>query len=267
MKNKGIFIDPSKSGLTSAQVRAMFPLLQRDWLFRWTTLGWVKATPGRVRGKPAYLYPPESISTIRRLVELVTTGHTHKSAFAQYLRQRSEPGTCETPEDLRTLAAGLRSAREQRSLTIADLASRAGVTEGLVQEMETGTNAGAYSAFPLARISRVLGLSLDEQLAHVRTAEERIDEVLQRTADPSLFARLGEPMPPFGRQPLQVRRGFCTVLGTGDVADFKTLVERLWKDPDIGVSERMANYSIGPEPSLQEKEALLRLLGILARKE
>lgn len=244
----------------------MFPLLQRDWLFRWTTLRWVKATAGRVRGKPAYLYPPESIPAIQRLVELVTSGHTHKSAYAQFLRERAEPAELVMPGELGRLAAGLRSAREQKGLTTAELALRAGVSPQIIDEMENGTNPGAYSAFSLARVAKLLGLSLDEQLAHIQPEEQRIDEQLKAWVGSDLFEKMGESVPPFDRQPFQVRRGIHNVLTAGEVTDLGTLGQKLWEDPDIGISKRVANYSIGPEPSLEEKITILRVLGILARK-
>jgi transcriptional regulator with XRE-family HTH domain len=71
----------------------------------------------------------------------------------------AQSDTSDTTKDLRHIATVMKASREARGLTQRELAALAGVSPGLVGQIETSRTRPSVST--LLKISRVLGLSLD----------------------------------------------------------------------------------------------------------
>src|SRR6476646_4105377 len=83
--------------------------------------------------------------------------------------------------DLALIAKRLRAAREERSLSLHDLAERVGISEQQVRRMERGKS--DIGVLALARVARALEKDLDWFASNVRTLQEHTEGLWRKNAN------------------------------------------------------------------------------------
>lgn len=81
-------------------------------------------------------------------------------------------------EEIETMVRLLKEKRRQRSMTQEEVALKAGVTVQQIRRIEKGSN--IPSAILIARLAKIYRESTDYFLRHVKTGEERIEELWGR---------------------------------------------------------------------------------------
>lgn len=113
---------------------------------------------------------------------------TDGSSLVVPLSEQGHVPERESRLDLEQMAKAIKEGRQRAGLTQEQVAERVGISTAHYKRLESPVSIRSIpSAFTVAKVAKVLKLSLDELLGHVKSEEERLDAIIAECQEHGVF--------------------------------------------------------------------------------